>query len=115
MEIVLGAEEMVVKLGVLEKIASVKFTDIRVPRKDVVRAEAAVPESSWRELRIPGTYFPGLIKAGSYSTPRGFEFWYVTKKRSPISINIANHTYARLIFGAANVDADAINQWAKPA
>ena len=29
---------------------------------------------------MPVTFIPGVIKAGTYLTNRGKEFWYVTRK-----------------------------------
>ncbi|MEO1445206.1 MAG: hypothetical protein AAFV46_03030, partial [Cyanobacteria bacterium J06635_11] len=37
------------------------------------------PETTWNELRAPGTALPGFIKAGTYYTQRGREFWYVLR------------------------------------
>jgi hypothetical protein len=31
----------------------------------ITEAKAAEPETSWRDLRAPGTFFPGIIKAGT--------------------------------------------------
>lgn len=38
------------------------------------------PDGLWDGIRAPGTFVPGLIRAGTYYTARGREFWYVTRQ-----------------------------------
>ena len=37
-----------------------------------------------KEIKAPGTSIPGLIKAGTFYSNRGKEFWYVTKGKDAI-------------------------------
>jgi hypothetical protein len=83
-----------------EKIWSVRG-DIVMPANRIKSAWLGMPKTVWDELRIPGAFFPGLIKAGRYLTPRGTEFWYVTrKKRHPVTIELEGcKRYKRLVLG----------------
>ncbi|MCK6592014.1 MAG: hypothetical protein L6Q76_31060, partial [Polyangiaceae bacterium] len=57
---------------------------------------------------------PGLIKAGSYLTDRGWEFWYVTRagKSHPMTISLKDQRYAKLVFGfQSGSEADRIEEW----
>ena len=63
----------------------------------VQQATTSEPRSSWTELRAPGTCVPGLIKAGTYYTDRGKEFWYVTNSQTYLTLELQNEPYCRII------------------
>jgi len=48
------------------------------------------------QFTIHGTYLPEVIKAGTYYTPRGKEFWYVTKKGCLV-LELRDEPYKRII------------------
>lgn len=75
--------------------------DIKMPATRVKRAWLGMPKSAWTEFRMPGSFVPGLIKAGTYITPRGNEYWYVTrKKRHVVTLELEGcKRYARLVLG----------------
>lgn len=39
------------------------------------------PASSLKDVRLPRTHLSGMVKAGTYLTGRGKEFWFVTRGR----------------------------------
>jgi hypothetical protein len=41
---------------------------MRIPLNQIDRVTTAEPESNWAEIRAPGTFLPGIIKAGTYYT-----------------------------------------------
>jgi hypothetical protein len=51
------------------------------------------------ELRMPGTYLPGVIKAGSYYRYRDgrWSFWDVCDRRKAVVIELRDEPYARLV------------------
>jgi hypothetical protein len=55
------------------------------------------PQSSWAQLRAPGTFLPGIIKAGTYYTKQGKEFWYVTDDRNYLILELTDEAYCRLV------------------
>jgi hypothetical protein len=55
------------------------------------------PLSSWQEIRAPGSFLPGVIKAGTYYTNRGKEFWYVTSDRNYLVLALHDESYQRII------------------
>jgi len=67
----------------------------------IQQVTTAKPESSWKELRAPGSNFPGVIKAGTYYTKRGKEFWFVCKDSDYLVIELEDESYKRIIL---NVD-----------
>ncbi len=69
-----------------------------IPRSHIVEITHAAPQSSWKDLRAPGTFLPGVIKAGTYYTPRGKEFWYVTRKnRQFVTVELRDERYKRIV------------------
>ncbi len=90
---------LTITLRPMEKLWAVRG-DLKIPAAHVTGAWAGMPKTSWRELRVPGSFVPGLIKAGRYLTPRGKEFWYVTRrKRHPITIELTGEKFDRLVLG----------------
>jgi hypothetical protein len=45
----------------------------------------------------PGTFLPGAIKAGTYYTPRGREFWYVTKDKDYLVLELQDEPFKKII------------------
>jgi hypothetical protein len=78
----------------------------RIPLSHVREIKHEIPVTSWRELRIPGSFVPGVIKAGTYYTPRGKEFWYVTRwGKQFVTIELEHEKYRRIVLG---LDEDEI-------
>ena len=48
-------------------------------------------------LRMPGAFFPGLIKSGTYLTNRGNEFWYTTRNKKFLCIELKQGFYKRIV------------------
>lgn len=47
--------------------------------------------------RTPGTYLPWLITAGTYRGRGRVEFWDVTRRAEALVVDLAGHTYDRLV------------------
>lgn len=97
MEIMKKANTLEIKLTNLEKILSL-HSDFSIPLTNVVEIKEKVPESGWLDLKFPGTFLPGFIKAGTYLTKRGKEFWYTTKNRQhTYVVELRDFSYKRLV------------------
>jgi hypothetical protein len=75
-------------------------THIDVPVAKV-RAVRADPEAArggfYRGLRLPGTYLPGVITAGTYYKGGERTFWDVRRPEGAIVIELEGARFARLI------------------
>ena len=50
-----------------------------------VRVDGDLPKGFW--IRLPGTYIPGVIKAGSYTNGHGhWSFWDIRRRRDRILV-----------------------------
>lgn len=73
-------------------------THLELPLSQIQAVHLGMPPSNWRELRAPGTFLPGVIKAGTYYTSRGREFWYVTNRGEDfLTLVLAGHHYAQVV------------------
>lgn len=88
--------QLEIDLGRAEKVLALKGP-LKIPLKHIKEATIEAPEPSLLEIRAPGTYVPRLIKAGTYYTKRGKEFWYVTRSKGCLTIELKNEAYKRLV------------------
>ncbi len=70
---------------------------MRIPLSHIKKVTINRPEIIWCELRAPGTFFPGLIKAGTYYTKNGKEFWYATEDKNFLILELEEEEYKRVI------------------
>jgi hypothetical protein len=96
MQIFSDKSNLYIKLSTVEKILSVHGSFI-IPLGEISETHTRTPPCSLKQLRIPGTFIPGLIKAGTYFSKRGWEFWYVTRKKKFFTIELKKGFYKRLI------------------
>ena len=58
--------------------------------------------SSIKGLRFPGTYFPGIICAGTYYWKKGRYFWDMTNKEKTIIFELKNERYQKIYVDVEN-------------
>lgn len=75
---------------------------ISIPLTHISNVTTDEPQSTWAEIRAPGTFLPGVIKAGTYYTRRGKEFWYVTSERNYLTLELQHEPYQRIILTTDN-------------
>ncbi len=96
MEISTDDKYLYIKFSTIEKIFGIHKSFI-IPLMDILNANTKDPCQSFREIKAPGSFFPGLIKAGTYFTDRGREFWYVTRKHTFLTLELKKGFYRRII------------------
>src|SRR3989338_6268781 len=101
MHLTIQPPNIILTLEGIEKFLAFNFADhFEIPLAHISGVSFTLPKTSWEELRSPGSFFPGLIKAGTYYTGRGKEFWYVTRKRrSVVVIDLHDEKYNRIVVG----------------
>jgi hypothetical protein len=96
-----------IQLEPLEQLFSFHIGEqIQVSFEHLQGARLERPESTWRELRSPGSYVPGWIKAGTYYTERGREFWYSIQGKPCLCLDFTEGYYKRIVVGS-----DQAEQW----
>lgn len=102
MNLTINNENLQIELTFLEQFFAVRFRkNLEIPLAHIKQVTTAKPQSSWKDLRAPGTSIPGVIGAGTFYTDRGKEFWYVIKDRNYLVIELKDESYQRIIL---NVD-----------
>jgi hypothetical protein len=87
-----------IELNTSEKVLSLPGS-LAIPWTHITEVKAAEPASNWWDIRAPGTFLPGVIKAGTYYTRRGKEFWYYPKGKKPLVLELRDENYKRIILG----------------
>lgn len=109
-EIECTEQALVVHIQGADKFWALK-SQMQVPWSHVLFAEQdpAVVEHwdtlDWSALRAPGTYFPGVIKAGSFRSSGQWMFCDVHDPHNAITIRLADEQYTRLVVEVADPDA----------
>ncbi len=107
MKLAIQDQTLIIDLEGWEKFLTFNFKGhFEIPVAHITGISFAVPKTSWREARAPGSYVPGLIKAGTFYSPRGKEFWYVRRHRPVrIVIELKDEKYDRMIISFPERDA----------
>lgn len=99
MKIISDKDHIRITLNLWEKILGF-HGNFKIPKSHVLRISEGKPVWSVFDLRLPGTFFPGLIHAGTYYTTRGKEYWFTTLNRKKVYvIELQSENYKRLILG----------------
>jgi hypothetical protein len=87
-----------IRLTFTEKIFSL-HGDFSISGSDIVSAKPVKAKLWAKELRVPGTFFPWLIKAGTYVSlsGNGRSFWFSRWRGGHIQIELRNHWYKRIV------------------
>ena len=110
MNLILQDGTLEIQLELMERVWSVHLGQhIRVLLNTLQSVQADCPETTWREIRAPGTHLPGMFKAGTYYTERGREFWYARKGQSCLCLDMTEGYYKRVVLGST--DAGLWHAW----
>jgi ssDNA-binding replication factor A large subunit len=70
---------------------------LEIPLDHIQRVTTEKPASSWKDMRLPGTSLPGIMKAGTYYSDRGREFWYVKGSDRFLALELEDEFYKRIV------------------
>ena len=101
MDLKIGSGVVEIVLEPMERLASCRINSrIELSLADIQTVSTQRPDGHWRELRAPGTYFPGLIKAGTYYSELGRAFWHVQRDQPCLCIDLEAGYYKRVVLGS---------------
>lgn len=81
-----------------EQLWGINFEKVwDIPLSHIQDATADRPSFCWWEIRAPGTFVPALIKAGTYYTERGKEFWYATNNGNFLVLELREEEFVRIV------------------
>jgi hypothetical protein len=94
-------DQLQIEFALHEQLLAVRLHKIwSIPLNQITQVTTELPPNTWKEIRAPGSFVPGLIKAGTYYTDRGKEFWYVTRKNNfgnVLNIELESEDYKRIV------------------
>jgi len=78
-------------------------SEIKVSKKDIIKAFQSDEEFTfWIGWRMPGTYLPWVITAGTYYKKGKRNFWDVVNKKNAIIVELKDSYYNKLIIEVKN-------------
>jgi hypothetical protein len=120
MKVLRGKNLLRIQLEGQEQIWALK-TQIDIPKSHILFVEWREYFHDWKkyELRLPGTYAPGLLAAGSFWTEDGWDFMYITNPKgftNPIAqqvlvIETDLRKYRRIILSLEHSEASKVLTW----
>lgn len=98
MHLHLTVDQLVIELTGTERFWAFHLgKTITVPLNHIQQVSTEIPQSHWSDLRVPGTALPGVIKAGTYYTRNGREFWYATRTPHFLTLTLSPEEYYKRI------------------
>ncbi|MBC7825719.1 MAG: hypothetical protein H7126_18010 [Candidatus Parcubacteria bacterium] len=113
MQLSINHDRLRIDLNAWERILAFFFNQtLEIPLNHIHQATVEKPETDWKEVRLPGTFLPGVIKAGTYYTSRGREFWVVNRDGDCLTLELENEFYKKIVLTIeqSQVWRDRINQ-----
>ncbi|AFY56052.1 hypothetical protein Riv7116_3601 [Rivularia sp. PCC 7116] len=97
-------QSLQIEFTLKEQFLAVRFKKIwEIPLSHIEQVTTTAPQTTWKELRSPGTALPGLVRAGTYYSQRGKEFWLVNyRKNNYLTIELQNENYKRIVMTVEN-------------
>ncbi len=88
--------QVVVELKGTKKFLALKGT-IKIPLKSIKSVSLRPPKWSFLGVRA-GTYFPGVVMAGTLWTRSSKEFYYVRDPKKCVTLTLHDHEYSKVVF-----------------
>lgn len=98
-EITTKDDKLVLEMEGLDKLWAFK-SRVEIPLSKVSGAHVADPgvtRGLWKSLKMAGTYFPGLIAAGTFKMHGKRIFWDVKSAEKAIVIDLVDDRYDELV------------------
>lgn len=91
-------DKLILELEGLEQLWAFHWEkNLEIPLAHIQQVTTEEPVSSWMEIRAPGTFIPRIIKAGTYYTSHGKEFWYVTRDRDYLCLELQDEPFQKIV------------------
>ncbi|MBU0625306.1 hypothetical protein KKF05_03115 [Patescibacteria group bacterium] len=99
MQIIVENDQIIIELVGSEKICSCRRR-LKIQIKHIISVKIGLPEARL-EMPMLATSIPGVIKAGTYLTRNGKEFWFVKPdKKQYLTIELHQEApFRRLVLG----------------
>ena len=113
MELSIDRDRLRINLNPWERVWAFFFNQtLEIPLNHIRQVTISKPETDWKDVRLPGTFLPGVIKAGTYYTSHGREFWYATRDEDCLTLELDDEFYKKIVLTIeqSQIWRDRINQ-----
>ena len=104
MHLTLNDGTLRIELSWWMKLLACRFSPLELPVASIEHVSTKPQKTHWNELRMPGTFIPGLIKAGTYRREGRKDFWCITRDQPVLRLNLKNERFDSLILGIQDND-----------
>ena len=104
MQLSLDGDTLRIELSLWQKLLAVHFATLEIPLAHIQAVGTEQVKTRWSELRWPGTFIPGLLKAGTYWRDGQKNFWCVTRGQPILRLILNDEYFSSLSLGLKDND-----------
>ena len=78
---------------------AVHFSSLEIPLAHIEEVGTERVKTHWSERRIPGSFIPCLVKAGTYRRAGRKDFWCVTRSQPVLRLALKDEYFSSLTLG----------------
>ncbi len=108
MRISLEDDSLRVELSWWRKLLAFHFSTLEIPLDHVESVSTERVKTYWSELRIPGSFIPWLLKAGTYRRRGRKDFWCVALHQPVVRLALKDEYFDSVTLGTKDNE-----HWAK--
>ena len=99
MRLSLDEDTLRIELSWWKKLLAVHFSSLEIPLTHIEHVGTERVKTHWSERRIPGSFIPGLVKAGTYRRAGRKDFWCVTRRQPVLRLALKDEYFDSLTLG----------------
>ena len=98
---------MRIDLNWWQRLLAFHFSTMEIPLAHIEGVGTERVKTHWSERRIPGSFIPGLLKAGTYRRSGRKDFWCVARSQPLLRLDLRNE-----YFNSLNLGMEDSQHWA---
>ena len=99
MRLSLDEDTLRIELSWWKKLLAVHFSSLEIPLANIEEVGTERVKTHWSERRIPGSFIPCLVKAGTYRRAGRKDFWCVTRRQPVLRLALKDEYFSSLTLG----------------
>ena len=99
MRLHIDGEILRIELDWWRKLLAFHFQTLEIPLAHIERVVTDRPRTHWMEIRLPGTFIPWLVQAGTYRRAGRRDFWCATHGQPVLRLTLRNEYFDSLTLG----------------
>lgn len=99
MRLHIDGENLRIELGWWQKLLAFHFQSLEIPLAHIESVDTDRPRTHWMEVRLPGSFIPWLVKAGTYRRAGRRDFWCTTLGQPVLRLALRNEYFDSVTLG----------------